>query len=255
MDALLKLIEYFKSEMATVIRAPVVFLTTTAICCYLIWLATKQFFKQQVETLKAQSDFWREQAANWEKTARRHETTVTDAAVTHKLKLGLVRTILTRTTIQTLNGASQPGPQRAFAQIQVHVLRPGLPIEEARGQLLYVSKWNEELEKWALTDLDEPLDLLWSVIDRPICTLTHDAQLNIFFINEGGNQINVCAAAVPYRMADVFAASHRTDIFKFDISVSGKDCQPVYASLKIGPVPCWNNPSIEVMPHQNHDAR
>src|ERR1700733_6897917 len=160
-----------------------------------------------------------------------------------KLEFGEVRVVKTPTT-ETIGPVIRPGPERIVAKILVR-LATEATVTECRGQLLRVWKWRETEKHWVITDVDEPVDLLWSTIDQPVRTLTVDHRLCIFNIdNLSDFHINLWAERVQHRMVAMFEAASRDDIFKFDISVSGKDCPSIEASIRVCVGDQWDSPRL-----------
>lgn len=163
-----------------------------------------------------------------------------------KLAFGDIRVVTTPTTILPHN---IPGPNKAVAQLLVKCVTDA-EIHECQGRLLRVWRWHNPENRWTPTAVDEPLDLLWSTIDRPVRTLEPniDQRLCIFSsdnIAEPG--VHPTVAIMQHRMSAMFQASGRFDIFKFDICVHGKDSPPVYMSIKVQLSSDWSDPMVELL--------
>jgi hypothetical protein len=147
-----------------------------------------------------------------------------------KLELGDVCVVPTSTTNQA-TGA--PGPDRIVVQIPVRCATES-PVSHCTGHLLRVSKWSGT--EWTPTEADEPLDLLWSVIDRPIRSLEPgiDRRLCVFHVdNLPGRYIRPWVDRMIHRMAPMFDSITPADILRFDIAVKGEDCPTINISLKV----------------------
>ena len=131
--------------------------------------------------------------------------------------------------------------RRHFRQIEVECATEA-PLEDCKGQLLRVLKWSEHNQQWKNTSLDELLDLSWSN-NVPSLTLEPGANrwLNIFFTQSC--QWNFC----PYtdRKPLLLLPYSPSGIFKFDLRVSAKNCQPEYISLKITTGQNWDDFHVE----------
>jgi len=151
--------------------------------------------------------------------------------------LGDIRVIPTDT--------NQPGVKKLYGQIHV-TSTSGKRLTNCRGFLLRIEKWRDD--KWNETTCDEPIELLWSVLDQPLRTLEPGmhAQLNIFSIqNTMPGVIMPTHNAIPIRCADVLNAQ-RGDVFKFDISVSADECVPAIVSLRVVASE-WDKVAFEVL--------
>lgn len=161
--------------------------------------------------------------------------------LSRKLEFGDVRIVPTTTTIAA-TGAQ--GPARIVIQIYVRCAKE-LAVRNCTGHLLSVWKWSSG--GWQPTEVDEPLDLLWSIIDKPIRTLEPgiDRRLCIFNVdNVSGGQLAPWAERTIHRMAPTFAAIVAGDILKFDIAVRGKGCPTIKTSLKVQIGTQWDKPII-----------
>jgi hypothetical protein len=156
-----------------------------------------------------------------------------------KLELGDVRIVKTPTT----DNRGRRGADRVVGQIIVKRLTDA-SIEDCRGQLLRVWKWSEPEKAWGLTDVDEPQALKWSIVDQPVRTLDADQQLNLFHIDSATPQITLSVPALPHRVAAVFAGAGPDDVYKFDISVIGKDCPSVETSVRVQMGVTWDSPAL-----------
>ncbi len=102
------------------------------------------------------------------------------------------------------------------------------PVEQCRGRLLRVLKWNGQ--GWEPTSLNEPLDLIWSFHDSSPITLEPgiDQRLNILAITMNGVGLQV--AQPPIKAGPAFSTDQD---FRFDVRVTGKDCPPIDTSVRI----------------------
>jgi hypothetical protein len=157
-----------------------------------------------------------------------------------KIEFGDTRVVLTPI------GSDENDPTRAVAQILVRLCSPDVPIVNCVGKLLAVLRWSNVKNNWEPTAVDEPLNLLWSTIDKPTCTLDVDRRLCIFFIDDGPNsRIWPSVDIVQFRMSKMFKTSAPNDIFRFDISVKGDNCPEITASLKVQMGSNWSEPSVQ----------
>jgi hypothetical protein len=158
-----------------------------------------------------------------------------------KLEFGKIYVVQTPTT-NTATGA--PGPDRVVAQIVVKCATE-VSVHDCAGHLLRIFKWSGM--EWIPTEVDEPLSLLWSIIDKPIRTVEPgiDRRLCIFHVdNVPGRYIRSWVEVMIHRMAPMFDAITPDDILRFDIAVSGKECPTINISLKVQMGAEWNNPTI-----------
>lgn len=168
-----------------------------------------------------------------------------------KVEFGNPRVIPTPTTTAE---TGESGPKRIVGQVLVRLRSPDVPVHNATGQLLRVWRCSPKDDDWILTEADEPLDLLWSVVDQPFRTLNSDQQLCVFFIDENNPHIRIWTDRVTLRTERLFEDSARDDIYKFDISVRGENCPPVYISLKVQLGDRWNNPTFEAITENLHST-
>jgi len=154
-----------------------------------------------------------------------------------KLKFGDARVVKTPT--------NQPGLERVVAQVLVQCATDA-SLTDCRGHLLRVLKWSNSDKKWTPTDVDEPLDLLWSIIDEPVRTLQPgiDQQLCIFSIDSVRPTIAIWAARTPFRVSATFERASPNDIFRFDIQVTARDCGPSNISLEVKSGDQWDKPTV-----------
>jgi len=147
-----------------------------------------------------------------------------------ELELGSPVVVDTTTNIVGLN--------RRFIQIPASTRTR----RECRGQLLSVWKWVNE--DWQPTQVDEPLDLNWSIIDAPITFLEPNVnrRLNVFFLQSDGRNINFASDRVPYRMA---LSSAPSDVFKLHVRIAdGEGCSKE-VSFKATFGQNWNDIAVE----------
>lgn len=116
-------------------------------------------------------------------------------------------------------------------QIELECLTQS-PVNECQGHLLRVLKKSNDTEPWKSTAMDESLELPRSIHDnaQPFTLLPGvPVRLNLCMILESG-RIQLVGDRVPLRWAEVF---NGTDIFKFDVSVTAKDCSTAEASVTV----------------------
>jgi|GEM_PF-6939864 hypothetical protein len=145
----------------------------------------------------------------------------------------------------TLKTRASDGSQRLFVQILVKCGSEG-SIDDCRGYIKQVSKWSNSDNCW-IPLIDQSLPLLWSNIDQPICTLWFDLgqALNVFFIDNITGRITPCSQRIPFWMSDALSSVTPSDILKFDILITAKDCAPASPALKIELAQEWDEITIE----------
>jgi hypothetical protein len=158
------------------------------------------------------------------------------------LEFGGARVVRTPTT-NVITG--EPGAERVVGQVLVKLRSPEAQVKNAAGQLLRVWKWSDKDSDWTRTEVDEPLDLLWSIMDQPVRTLSTDQQLCVFCVDEDRRCIRIWAQRNVLRMEKMFENSDPSDIFKFDISVRGENCPATWVSLKVQIGSQWDKPIFQ----------
>jgi len=130
--------------------------------------------------------------------------------------------------------------------IVVHIIPKCLtdaPVEGCKGYLLRVLRWSEDTKDWAPTEIDEPLDLLWSIHDDDLPRTLHpgiEKRFNLCWINQS-HQV-LLLGRVPLRWQEVF---NQTDQFRFDVRITAKNCPPVDASIGVRISDDWKSPSVQ----------
>lgn len=160
--------------------------------------------------------------------------------LSRKLEFGDVRIVATPTTLRT----GELGPDRIVVLIDVRCAKE-LAVRNCTGHLLKILKWTGV--EWEPTEVDEPLDLKWSIIDKPIRTLEPgiDRRLCVFYVdNIPGSYIRPWAEVMIHRMTPTFDAISPGDLLRFDIAVRGKGCPTINKSLKVQIGDEWNKPII-----------
>jgi hypothetical protein len=160
-----------------------------------------------------------------------------------KVALGDVRAVVTPTTIVP---SGHRGPDRAVVQLAVQC-ETDVRIEACRGKLVSVSKWDASTGQWQGTAIDEPLDLLWSVIDSAERSLDPKipVRLNMFYLEDVPNRrIHICTDRIPFRMEQVFLGASANDVFKFDLVVSSTDGPTATASFRVKLGNQFSNPDV-----------
>jgi|SRR5579862_8004257 len=160
-----------------------------------------------------------------------------------KLEFGDVRVVKTPTR-ETIGPVTRPGCDRVVAQLEVKN-STAAAVDDCRGHLVRVWKWS--YYGWIPTEVDEPLDLLWSTIDEPIRTLYPGIpqRLCIFAIdNVADKYIYPWAKSVQLRMLEVFKKADPAK-FKFDISVRARDCRSIDIALRVQIGETWDKPVVE----------
>jgi hypothetical protein len=130
--------------------------------------------------------------------------------------------------------------------IVVHIIPKCLtdaPVEGCKGYLLRVLRWSEDTKDWAPTEIDEPLDLLWSIYDDDLPRTLHpgiEKRFNLCWINQSRQVLLL--GRVPLRWQEVF---NQTDQFRFDVRITAKNCPPADASIAVRIGDDWKSPSVQ----------
>jgi hypothetical protein len=134
---------------------------------------------------------------------------------------------------------------RVYVQVTPKCLSDS-PLTECRGHLLRVWSRPVSTAEWKLTSLDEPLELLWSVSDKPSVTLQRgiDQRLNILWIENMQERLTPQVTELPLRAYSILSAN---EYFKFDIRITAKECAPADVSLVIRKGERWDRPSVEIV--------
>ncbi|MGA9665709.1 MAG: hypothetical protein WBQ69_04570, partial [Gallionella sp.] len=150
-----------------------------------------------------------------------------------RLELNTPLIVDTTTNIAQLN--------RRFVQIPATCLTQ-TRLDNCGGQLLRV--WKRVDNDWQLTQVDEPLDLNWSILDLPTTFLEQNVnrRLNVFFLENINRNINFASSRVPFRMA---LSSAPFDVFRFDVRIGAPDCPPGYLSFKVTFGQNWNDITVQ----------
>jgi hypothetical protein len=140
---------------------------------------------------------------------------------------------------------SNPNERRAYIQL-VPTCLTEVPVNECRGHLLKVCKWSERNKEWQTTELNEPLNLAWSMHDASPLTMFPgvDQRLNVCWVDNHGRFIPDCPNGLPLRGQEVF---NSRDKFRFDIRVTAKDSPPVNTSVIVQMGINWNKPRVEIV--------
>jgi len=149
--------------------------------------------------------------------------------------LGMPVIIDTTTNIAGLN--------RRFVQIPCSTR---IRIANCRGQLLHVWKWLDN--NWQPTQVDEPIDLNWSILDTPNVSLepTVARRLNVFFLQNDNRLINFASDRVPFRMA---LSSAPSNIYKFDVRISADESPSNQIIFKATFGQNWDDIKVEELPN------
>jgi len=119
------------------------------------------------------------------------------------------------------------------------------PVEGCKGQLLRVLKWAEVPTGWVPTEIDEPLDLNWSIHDNALPRTLHPGvatRINLVFITES-RQLSLMGDRLPLRWGSVL---NDTDTFKFDVRVTAENCPPADVSIGLKMGENWKKPVVEI---------
>ena len=143
-----------------------------------------------------------------------------------------------------------PTTQLGLLLVYIHIISDCLtdaPISECQGYLLRVMKKSEGKDEWIPTEINEPLQLIWSVYDSTTPRTLQpgiDTRLNLCFIRNVDGNIHPAVEKLPLRCSNVF---NKQDAFRFDIRLTAKDCPPADASVivKVGQV--WDKPAVELL--------
>jgi hypothetical protein len=162
-----------------------------------------------------------------------------------KLELGDIRVVKTPTR-ETVGPVTRPGADRVVAQLEVKNTTEVI-VDDSRGYLVRVWRWSDT--GWISTEVDEPLELLWSTIDEPSRALYPGIpqRLCIFAIDDVADRyVYPWAKALQLRMLDVFKQAGPAT-FKFDISVRARDCLPIDIALRVQMGETWDAPVVELI--------
>jgi hypothetical protein len=101
------------------------------------------------------------------------------------------------------------------------------PLENCRGKLLSVSRWNDG--KWEPPRTSQPIDLLWSYVNAPTLLLEDGAvgYLNVAYVE------NTSRNLVTWTQIPIKLAYSPLDILKFHVRVAAKDCPAEYIHFKV----------------------
>jgi hypothetical protein len=158
-----------------------------------------------------------------------------------------VRGIKYQSTPTMDENTGQPIGASVYAQLLLKCLTSA-PIPECAGHLREVRKWSPETQQWEETALNESLPLGWSHGDKehsPI-TLEPDIErhLNLFFVHGDKKTIVPAVHPLPLGAHSVFAAD---DVFRFDITVRGRDCAAVNLLVRVRRGDSWDKPVAEII--------
>ena len=136
-------------------------------------------------------------------------------------------------------------------QAYVHIIPECLTkssVNKCQGYLLRVSKQSSVTGEWEPTEIDEPLELVWSIYDNANPrALQHgiDTRLNLCFISSVSNKIHPAVNVLPFRFSDTFNNAKK---FKFDIRLIAENCPAVDASVSVETGDSWDHPRVEILP-------
>jgi hypothetical protein len=138
---------------------------------------------------------------------------------------------------------SDPKESRVYIQVLPECLTEA-PVNECQGHLVRVRKWSNA-DGWRETQINEPLDLAWSMHDASPLTLHPGVpqRLNVCWITNQGKITPDAPKGVPLRAAEVF---NTTDKFRFEIRVTAKNCPPVDAFVVLQMGRQWDQPIVSI---------
>ncbi len=116
-------------------------------------------------------------------------------------------------------------------------------VDNCESHLLQIEKWREGENSWQ-TVFDEPLPLPWSIYDAYSPKSLKpgvNQRINIFWILRNAPRFQLCTVPTPLRATNIF---NETDVFKFDVKITTKDCQPVEVSLQAKWGKDWDKPLV-----------
>jgi len=139
-----------------------------------------------------------------------------------------------------LTSTNDPNQRRLYAQL---LPRAEAGIEACQGHLLCVWKWHSLNRCWFPTELNQPLDLIWSYHDSAPRNLLPGIYqwLNIFWISNLNQQVTLETNPIP---VDSLSILNFTDTFRFDIRVTARNCEPVDISLRVRIGERWDIPEV-----------
>src|SRR5271156_3263312 len=132
----------------------------------------------------------------------------------------------------------QANIKRSYLQIIPECISES-PIENCRGHLLRVWKRKPDANKWEATALNQPLELLWSYKNNAVLTLQPGLgqRLNVAWIDSQMPRLNLDVTQTPMSAYSVFSS---TDVFKFEIQITGDNCVPANVELEVQNGTKWN---------------
>lgn len=159
-------------------------------------------------------------------------------------KIGIKRFVVTQTP------TSNAGIFYAYVHIIPECLTEA-PVYECQGRLLRVLRKSRTKVEWEPTQIDEPLELVWSIYDDTVPRTLQpgiDTRLNLCFINNMDGNIYPAVQRLPLRCSKVF---NKTDSFRFDIRLTARDCPATNASVILKAGASWHSPVVELFPSES----
>lgn len=120
-------------------------------------------------------------------------------------------------------------------------------VYECRGRLLRVCHRHEEGDEWEVTRMDSPLFLEWDYYGSGAMTLEPGIRqrLNVCFWSSESRFIIPAVQPLPSKFRVVF---DRLGEFKFDISMTAKDCRTINVSLLVRlDLNKWDEPIVKLL--------
>jgi hypothetical protein len=137
-------------------------------------------------------------------------------------------------------------------QVYVHIIprcETDASVNECQGFLLRVLR-KSSANDWEPTDMDEPLELTWSIYDNTDPRTLRPGiptRLNLCYISSHDKELHAAVPRLPLRCSRVFGTG---DTFRFDVRVTAKDCLPADASIVVKKGNEWDRPYVELLSSQ-----
>ena len=134
--------------------------------------------------------------------------------------------------------------QMAYVQVIPECLGE-MDVEGCKGFLRSVQRFATDKSRWVQTEINEPIDLVWSMIDQPVITLRPrlERRLNICRSLSTG-EVETTGVMLPVRYKGQL---NLLDRFRLDIMVTPKGGPAATVILELTFNGRWDTPSITVL--------
>lgn len=124
------------------------------------------------------------------------------------------------------------------------------PVHDCAGHLKRVHRWSIDTRAWQETEMNESVPLGWSHGDEKHTPITlepdNERRLNVFSIHSQSKwAIIPIVYPLPLRYQLAFRGFDTGVVFRFDITIRGKDCAPVDVYLRVKRGDEWDRPIVE----------